>query len=122
MRGGAIELRDNRKTVPGAEVTLTIDAAIQDRAEAVLQEVGELWHPKGATAIVMDPRNGSLLALANWPRVNANALGEAPDYALQNRAVGSTYEPGSTYKAFTVAGERPSRPAISRIESPSTSR
>ena len=52
----------------------------------------------------MDPRDGAILALANWPQVNANALGDAPDYARQNRAIGATYEPGSTFKAFTVAG------------------
>jgi cell division protein FtsI (penicillin-binding protein 3) len=52
----------------------------------------------------MDPRDGALLALANWPRVNANALGDAPDYARQNRAIEVNYEPGSTFKAFTVAG------------------
>ena len=38
----------------------------------MLAEVGETWQPKGATAIVMDPRSGAILALANWPRVNAN--------------------------------------------------
>ena len=65
--------------------------------------MGEEWKPKGATAIVMDPRDGAILALANWPQVNANALGDAPDYARQNRAIGATYEPGSTFKAFTVA-------------------
>ena len=63
----------------------------------------ETWQPKGATAIVMDPDSGAILALANWPRVNANALEESPDYARQNRAVAATYEPGSTFKAFTVA-------------------
>ena len=52
----------------------------------------------------MDPRTGALLALANWPRVDANNPGDAPDYARQNRAVGATYEPGSTFKPFTVAG------------------
>ena len=70
----------------------------------MLADVGETWRPRGATAIVMDPRSGALLALANWPRVNANEPGDAPDYARQNRAVGTTYEPGSTFKAFTVAG------------------
>ncbi len=69
----------------------------------MLAQVGEEWQPKGATAIVMDPRDGAILALANWPRVNANAPGDAPDYARQNRAIGATYEPGSTFKAFTVA-------------------
>jgi cell division protein FtsI/penicillin-binding protein 2 len=42
--------------------------------------------------------------MANWPRVDANKIGEAPEYARVNRAVGFTYEPGSTFKAFTVAG------------------
>jgi cell division protein FtsI (penicillin-binding protein 3) len=102
--GEAIELRETRKTKSGANVTLTVDEAIQDKAEQVLAEVGETWRPRGATAIVMDPRDGALLALANWPRVNANNPGNAPDYARQNRAVGATYEPGSTFKAFTVAG------------------
>ena len=97
-------MRETRKTKPGANVTLTVDEAIQDKAEQVLAEVGEAWTPRGATAIVMDPRDGALLALANWPRVDANKPGNAPDYARQNRAVGATYEPGSTFKAFTVAG------------------
>jgi cell division protein FtsI/penicillin-binding protein 2 len=102
--GEAIELRETRRTRPGSTVTLTVDEAIQDKAEQVLAEVGETWRPRGATAIVMDPRDGALLALANWPRVDANRPGSAPDYARQNRAVGATYEPGSTFKAFTVAG------------------
>ena len=102
--GDAIELRETQRTVPGSDIRLTLDANVQDRAEEVLAEVGEEWKPKGATAIVMDPRDGAILALANWPQVNANALGNAPDYAQQNRAIGATYEPGSTFKAFTVAG------------------
>jgi cell division protein FtsI/penicillin-binding protein 2 len=85
-------------------VRLTLDANIQDHTEEVLDEVGETWQPKGATALVMDPRDGAILALANWPRVNANKLHQAPDYAMTNRATGATYEPGSTFKAFTVAG------------------
>jgi cell division protein FtsI/penicillin-binding protein 2 len=84
-------------------VTLTLDANLQDQAEEVLAEVGEKWKPKGATAIVMDPHSGALLALANWPRVNANEPGKAPPEANTNRAVATNYEPGSTFKAFTVA-------------------
>jgi cell division protein FtsI (penicillin-binding protein 3)/stage V sporulation protein D (sporulation-specific penicillin-binding protein) len=102
--GQAIEMRETRHTKAGAQVKLTIDEAIQDKTEQVLADVGETWRPHAATAIVMDPRDGSVLALANWPRVNANKPGDAPDFARQNRAVGSTYEPGSTFKAFTVAG------------------
>jgi cell division protein FtsI/penicillin-binding protein 2 len=102
--GDPIQLREAKPTVRGTDVHLTLDANLQDRAEEALAEVGEAWKPKGATAIVMDPRDGALLALANWPRVNANALGDAPDYARQNRAIEVNYEPGSTFKAFTVAG------------------
>jgi len=114
--GQAIELRETRRTKPGSQITLTIDEAIQDKAEEVLADIGETWRPHGATAIVMDPRDGALLALANWPRVNANDPGDAPEYARQNRAIGATYEPGSTFKAFTVAGALEAREVTSETE------
>jgi cell division protein FtsI/penicillin-binding protein 2 len=101
--GKPIELRDRTRTVAGKDVRLTIDSRIQERAEAALAKVGTDWQPKAATALVMDPRSGAVLALANWPQVDANNPGDAPDYAKQNRATGATYEPGSTFKAFTVA-------------------
>lgn len=102
--GKPVSIVDVERAEPGEDLRLTIDAAIQERTEAVLSEVGQLYTPRGATAVVMDPRNGEVLAMANWPRVDANNIGEAPDYARINRAVGFTYEPGSTFKAFTVAG------------------
>ena len=102
--GKPISLVEQQRDVPGENLQLTIDAAIQERVESVLAGVGETFKPKGATALVLDPRNGEILALANWPRVNAADPGAAPEYARQNRAVGASYEPGSTFKAFTVAG------------------
>jgi cell division protein FtsI (penicillin-binding protein 3) len=102
--GEPIELRETRQEKPGSQVTLTLDEAIQDKAEEVLADVGQTWRPRAATAIVMDPRTGAILALANWPRVDANHPGDAPEFARQDRAVGATYEPGSTFKPFTVAG------------------
>jgi cell division protein FtsI (penicillin-binding protein 3) len=69
----------------------------------VLAGVGQTYQPKGATALVLDPRNGSILALANWPPVDPSKPG-APSYLTQNRAVQTNFEPGSTFKAFTVAG------------------
>ena len=93
--GDTLELDEVKRTEDGQNVRLTLDAAIQDQTEEVLAEVGETWRPKGATALVMDPDTGAILALANWPRVNANEPGDAPDYARQNRAIGATYEPGS---------------------------
>jgi cell division protein FtsI/penicillin-binding protein 2 len=102
--GQPISIDDRKAEQPGASISLTLDAAVQQRVEDVLGAVGRVYHPKDATAIVMDPRSGQILAMANWPRVNANAPGSAPASALQNRAVGFNYEPGSTFKAFTVAG------------------
>jgi cell division protein FtsI/penicillin-binding protein 2 len=52
----------------------------------------------------MDPRTNEVLAMANWPRIDANDPAGAPAWAQQNRATGYTYEPGSTFKAFTIAG------------------
>jgi cell division protein FtsI/penicillin-binding protein 2 len=102
--GQPISIDDVRPTEAGKPVQLTIDAALQDEVEQVLAGVGAQYSPKGATAIVMDPNSGAVLALANWPRVNANDVAGAPSYATEDRAVSFNYEPGSTFKAITVAG------------------
>ncbi|MEA2267513.1 MAG: hypothetical protein QOC64_123 [Solirubrobacteraceae bacterium] len=102
--GESINVRDTKPAERGARLQLTIDGAIQDKVEQILADVGQTYRPKGATAIVMDPRDSEVLALANWPRVDANKPWAAPAYASQNRAVGVTYEPGSTFKSITVAG------------------
>jgi cell division protein FtsI/penicillin-binding protein 2 len=97
-----------RNTISGAQqgedLKLTIDSEIQARTEEVLAEVGQTYQPKGATAIVMDPRSTQVLAMANWPTVDPNDPGAADPQDLANMATGFTYEPGSTFKAFTVAG------------------
>ncbi|MDX6718879.1 MAG: hypothetical protein QOJ63_1133 [Solirubrobacteraceae bacterium] len=102
--GETIVVRDTTPAIPGEDLRLTLDGQLQGKVEDVLAQVGVTWRPKGATAIVMDPRTSTILALANWPRVDANDPAGAPSYATKNRAVGFNYEPGSTFKAFTVAG------------------
>jgi cell division protein FtsI/penicillin-binding protein 2 len=102
--GKPVSLIETRRARSGDDIKLTLDAAIQERVEAVLGEVGQTYHPAGATAVVMDPRTGAILALANWPRVDGNNPAGAPDYARQDRAIQFNYEPGSTFKAFTIAG------------------
>ena len=89
-----IALRETRTMTPGAKVKLTLDASLQEHAENVLSKLGSEYRPKGATAIVMDPKDSSIKAIANWPRVDANTLGDAPEYARQNRAIGATLKPG----------------------------
>ena len=103
-RGQPISINDVRPMRAGKTLKLTIDSALQDEVEQVLAGVGASYSPKGATAIVMDPNSGAILALANWPRINANDPTAASNYATDDRAVQDNYEPGSTFKAVTVAG------------------
>jgi cell division protein FtsI (penicillin-binding protein 3) len=87
----------------GDDIETTIDAAIQGKTEQALTQAAEHYQAKGATAIVMNPNTGEVLAMANWPGFDPNDLQAASPEELENRATGFTYEPGSTFKAFTVA-------------------
>jgi cell division protein FtsI (penicillin-binding protein 3) len=102
--GQPVSISEPRPEQAGTPVSLTLDANIQQRAEDVLGAVGRVFSPKDATAIVMDPRSGAVLAMANWPQVDPNRPGASSPEAMQNRAVSFDYEPGSTFKAVTVAG------------------
>ncbi|HYM55195.1 MAG TPA: penicillin-binding protein 2 [Solirubrobacteraceae bacterium] len=102
--GQPVSITETHPEQPGMSLRLTLDANIQQRTEDVLGAVGRDFNPKDATAIVMDPRSGAILALANWPQVNANDPGSSPAAAMEDRAVGFAYEPGSTFKAVTVSG------------------
>ncbi len=88
----------------GEDLRLTIDAGIQARTEEVLGSLAQTYQPKRATAIVMDPRNAEVLAMADWPSFDPSDPSSASPEALRSMATGFTYEPGSTFKAFTVAG------------------
>lgn len=102
--GETISIVESQRAEAGEDLQLTIDAPLQERVEAVIEQVGADFAPEGATAVVMDPRSGALLSLANWPAADPNDFGEASEAARTNRAVASSFEPGSTFKAFTVAG------------------
>ncbi|MET0558486.1 MAG: penicillin-binding protein 2 [Solirubrobacterales bacterium] len=101
--GDPIRLQTVKEASDGEDIQLTLDPLIQAKTEQVLGEVGEAYSPKGATAIVVDPRSSQILAMANWPPVDPGDLSEASNEDLKNRATGMNYEPGSTFKAFTVA-------------------
>jgi len=101
--GEPIRLETAQEAEDGEDIQLTLDPAIEAKTEQALAEVGETYAPKGATAIVMDPRSSQILAMANWPPVDPTDLSSASPEDLINRATGFTYEPGSTFKAFTVS-------------------
>ena len=102
--GQPVSITESRPVLVGQSLALTLDANIQQRTEDVLGAVARVFNPKDATAIVMDPRSGAILAVANWPQVNPTDSGAAPAGALEDRAVGFNYEPGSTFKAVAVSG------------------
>jgi len=101
--GEPIRLETVHEAEDGEDVQLTLDPVIQRETEAVLSGVGETYSPKGATAIVVDPRTSEVLAMANWPPVDPADLSEVSNDDLLNKATGFTYEPGSTFKSFTIA-------------------
>jgi cell division protein FtsI (penicillin-binding protein 3) len=102
--GQPVSITEPHPEVPGDSLSLTLDTNIQQRSEDVLAAVARVFNPKDATAIVMDPRSGAILALANWPQVNANYPSSAPAGAFADRAVSFDYEPGSTFKSVAVSG------------------
>jgi cell division protein FtsI (penicillin-binding protein 3) len=88
----------------GQDVYLTIDHVLQARTEGVLQRLVRRWRAQSATAIVLDPRSGGVLAMANAPAFDATDFAATPGERSRNRAVTDTFEPGSTFKIVTVAG------------------
>jgi cell division protein FtsI/penicillin-binding protein 2 len=102
--GQAIDVVTSRKERPGKNVVLTLDHQLQATAEQLLASAVHRWGAKGATAIVMDPRTGAILAMANAPTFDANRFTAAPADDRRNRAVTDLYEPGSTFKIVTIAG------------------
>ncbi len=82
----------------GNDIVLTIDEGLQYIAEKELDNAMLKWRSVAATAIMMDPFTGDILALANRPAYNLNEIARADRHAVRNRAITDIYEPGSTFK------------------------
>lgn len=103
-KGQPVSISETRRERAGKSIELTLDSNIQHRTEQVLAAVGKVFRPKDATAIVMEPRTNAVLAMADWPQVNANYALSGTAESLQNKAVSFDYEPGSTFKIVTFSG------------------
>ena len=101
--GTGIELLRTTQSVggPGADVTLTLDARLQQLAEQKLDEGVRDFSAKDGFAIVLDPRTGEVLAMAQAKRFDLNHYAQSPASARLNQAVARAYEPGSLFKVFT---------------------
>jgi cell division protein FtsI (penicillin-binding protein 3) len=88
----------------GDSIELTLDTPLQYIVERELARGVAEHRAKGGVAIVMDPWSGEVLAMASLPSFNPNAFAGATPDERRNRAVADIYEPGSTFKTFTVSG------------------
>ncbi len=95
--------RFERPPTAGSSLELTIDEYLQYVAERELRAGVLENRATGGTAIVMDPRTGEILALANYPTFNPNEYRDSVEQARRNRAVQDLYEPGSTFKVVTAS-------------------
>ncbi|MDD5583535.1 MAG: penicillin-binding protein 2 [Candidatus Omnitrophica bacterium] len=86
----------------GSDVTITIDAQIQYWVENYLQEIIKKFGAKEGSVVVMNARNGEVLALANYPFFNPNNLEGYSVDSRRNRAVCDMFEPGSVFKVVTL--------------------
>ena len=89
--------------VDGHNVYLTIDKDIQYQAQMELSSAVTQFGAKGGSVVVMDPRNGEVLAMASTPYFDPNTYRTADPKAWRNKVVSDAYEPGSTIKTFTAA-------------------
>ena len=106
-KGKKLFLHVERNTSPkgeSANLVLTIDSRIQYLVETHLKEAVLDKGAKGGIAIVMDPKTGEILAMANEKGFNPNNIRGLTSEAWRNRAIADSFDPGSTFKPFLVAG------------------
>ena len=87
----------------GNHVVLTIDSVVQFIAERALQKAVTKYRATGGSVIVMDPNDGSILAMASQPTFDPNRFRDFAPVAWRNRNVQDLYEPGSTFKIVTAS-------------------
>ncbi len=97
---------DSEKTTAdysGKNIVLTIDQTIQYITEKALKEAVDDNFAKSGIAIVMSPRTGAILSIAQYPSLNPNSYEKFDRHLWRNRAITDPFEPGSTMKIFTAA-------------------
>ncbi|MCU1382094.1 MAG: ftsI [Acidobacteria bacterium] len=95
--------RFERPPTTGSSIELTIDEYLQHIAERELHAGVLENRAAGGSAIIMNPRTGEILAMANEPTFNPNAYRDSQETERRNRAIQDLYEPGSTFKVVTAS-------------------
>lgn len=102
-RNIAIKSTVVKDSSPGNNVVLTLDKTIQFITEKELAKAVTASNAKGGMALVMESDTGKVLAMANYPTFNPNSYSRYSLAELRNRVVADSFEPGSTFKVFTIA-------------------
>ncbi|MCU0343678.1 MAG: transpeptidase family protein [Ignavibacterium sp.] len=89
--------------IPGDDFYLTVDKSYQNILEDELRKGIDEYGAISGTGVIMNPNTGEVLALANIDDFNPNEYWKYNDFQRRNRAITDTYEPGSTFKSFTIA-------------------
>lgn len=87
----------------GRTLQLSLDSSIQSIAYAALADGVRQQNAKGGSVIVMRPKDGAIVAMANWPGFNPNSFSDYKPGQWRNRVITDVFEPGSTLKPFTMA-------------------
>ncbi|WP_406538672.1 penicillin-binding transpeptidase domain-containing protein [Fibrobacter sp.] len=87
----------------GLNLVLTIDRNMQEIVEKALKDGVAEFKAKSASAVVVDPVTGEILAMASYPTFDPNSKNQGVDRAAKNEIVSLSYEPGSTFKVITAA-------------------
>jgi cell division protein FtsI/penicillin-binding protein 2 len=100
---GGVEAGYNDALSSGQNVNLTVDVAVQQQLQESLDDAVSDYDAKGGVGLVMKVDTGEIVGLANSPSYDNNNFGQAPAKEQRNRILTDPYEPGSTFKAFTMA-------------------
>ena len=100
---GGVEASYDDALKRGKDVDLTMDSAVQQELQKALATAVEKSKAKSAVGVVMRVDDGAIVALANTPAYDNNSFDEVPPEDQRDRVLTDPYEPGSTFKAFTVA-------------------
>jgi cell division protein FtsI/penicillin-binding protein 2 len=100
---GGVEASHDDTLKGGRDVHLTVDSAVQQELQKALAKAVEKCKAKSAVGLLMRADDGAILALANTPAYDNNEFGDVPAEDQRDRVLTDPYEPGSTFKAFTVA-------------------
>jgi len=103
--GRTVSVKDNlsRNPVAGKTIILTIDKTIQTILETELKNGNEEFGAEDAIGIIMNPNNGEILALANYPDFDPSSYSNYNDHQRRNRAITDSYEMGSTMKPVVMS-------------------